>query len=420
MRVSDEDSDSSHLSVPLMQEAHPKSSLRGQGQLSARFVDELCDCCRRMFRATTDAAFIRSEVNGRGSRRIVLFAFFCTDVIGAILWASWCQRYWGERARSPEDESHQACSSFGINHFVLLALSMPVEGAALFLSGWTPWSFWSDGLLLPVWLIRLVLFDVLLWDVSPETLVVDALWFSIMAVMCRVHSLAFTFLVVSQVISLQLVFRWHGAWYLNDVDDVRYGIFSVIMLVIMAGTYALDEQSRLHSHSKLMSLQDQNAQLAESMLRWKVLAEAGSAAGPPQPPGDFGVQAHSGGPPAGQGRHAGSPGPGRLVDIAVGAWSRLTTKAEHPGVTSQHAAAARAHDRESACSREASEVTSSDPDGLVSFDRTHGKRRARQPRTVRFDLPQAARNVVPTRKPSAGIGISIVPSMHMDLRDVME
>ena len=119
------------------------------------------------------------------------------------------------------------------------------EGIMLFLAGKHLWSIWSDGLLLPVWLVRLFFFDVLLWPnlpitiypyyvrfvdstfpgkspadmsipplrikimlesnplksrilvrrlavvprhVSPQNLVGDALWFSVMAVMCRVLS----------------------------------------------------------------------------------------------------------------------------------------------------------------------------------------------------------------------------------------
>lgn len=249
----------------------------------------VCEEPRRAFMDTTDAAFIRSEVNGRRSRRIVLFAFFCTDVIGATLWATWCEGWWGaqggaeEAALRPREAaggwSQDACSSFGINHFLLLALSVPTEGAMLFLAGRNPWSFWSDGLLLPVWLIRLGLFDVLLWNVPPQALMGDALWFSVMAVMCRVHSLALAILVLSQVSSLLVVFLLHGApLNLDSFEEMRYGIYSVAMLVMMAGAYALDEQSRLQSFSTLMSLEDRNAALAERLLRWKVLPESSHGA----------------------------------------------------------------------------------------------------------------------------------------------
>ncbi|CAE8646459.1 unnamed protein product, partial [Polarella glacialis] len=57
------------------------------GQKLAALFENL----KQAFRATTDEAFIRSEVNGRRSRRIVLFAFFCADAIGATLWAWWCE-----------------------------------------------------------------------------------------------------------------------------------------------------------------------------------------------------------------------------------------------------------------------------------------------------------------------------------------
>ncbi|CAE8599567.1 unnamed protein product, partial [Polarella glacialis] len=59
----------------------------------------------------------------------------------------------------------------------------------------------------------------------------------------------------------------------STFDHVRYGVYSVVMLVIVAGAYFLDEQSRLQSHSELAFLQDQNAALAEMMIRWKVLPE---------------------------------------------------------------------------------------------------------------------------------------------------
>lgn len=51
---------------------------------------------------------------------------------------------------------------------------------------------------------RLGLLDVLLWNVPPQILVGDALWFSVIAVMCRVHSLVLWILVSFEVSSLML------------------------------------------------------------------------------------------------------------------------------------------------------------------------------------------------------------------------
>jgi len=115
---------------------------------------------------------------------------------------------------------------------------------------------------------------VLLWNVSPQALVSDALWFAVVAVMCRVHSIALAIVVVSQVLSLVVVFRWHGELRFDSFEHVRYGIYSAAVLVITATAYALDEQTRLQSFMKLMSLQDRNAILAETLLRWKVLPES--------------------------------------------------------------------------------------------------------------------------------------------------
>merc|ERR1719330_1564888 len=50
-------------------------------------------------------------------------------------------------------------------------------------------------------------------------------------------------------------------------------MYGVIMLVIMAGAYLLDEQSRVQSFGKFMSLQDQNAELASNLVRWKAFPE---------------------------------------------------------------------------------------------------------------------------------------------------
>ena len=117
---------------------------------------------------------------------------------------------------------------------------------------------------------RLGLLDVLLWNVPPQILVGDALWFSVIAVMCRVHSLVLWILVSFEVASLMLAL---GGGFVDifAFDHVRYGMYSVVMLIIMAGAYFLDEQTRLQSYGQVMSLQDQNAALAEMMLRWKAM-----------------------------------------------------------------------------------------------------------------------------------------------------
>lgn len=213
-------------------------------------------------------AFIRSQVNGRQSRCIVLAAYFCTDVIGAVFWATWCSDH------GDSSENRGTCSSLGENRLVLLCVGLPVEGVILFLAGLRPVSFWSDGLLLPLWLVRLICFDVLLWGVSPETLVGNALWFAVMAVMCRVHSLLLIILVVSQICSLCMALVWHGATSWNTFELVRYGYFSVAMLIIVTGAYILDEESRYCSYCQLMSMQGNNSALTERLLRWKVLANA--------------------------------------------------------------------------------------------------------------------------------------------------
>mmetsp|Transcript_16556 Transcript_16556/g.42710 ORF Transcript_16556/g.42710 Transcript_16556/m.42710 type:complete len:458 (+) Transcript_16556:62-1435(+) len=279
--VDEEVSSGGLLAAPLLQRHTPVKSFRASCSWVRAALGGTCSFTRRAFFATTDAAFIRSEVNGRQSRRVVLFAFFCTDAIGAFLWACWCENYWdlGVSSGTVVSAQTRACGSFGVNHFVVLFVGMPIEGIVLFSAGRNPWSFWSDGLLLPVWLIRLGLFDVLLWNVSPQMLMGDALWFSVMAVMCRVHSLALLILVGSQIASLCVVLCWHQEAKNNvhGFDFVHYGIYSVTMLIIMAGAYILDEQSRLQSFEQFMSLQDQNAVLAESLLRWKVI--------PSEPPG---------------------------------------------------------------------------------------------------------------------------------------
>mmetsp|Transcript_61719 Transcript_61719/g.130254 ORF Transcript_61719/g.130254 Transcript_61719/m.130254 type:complete len:245 (-) Transcript_61719:52-786(-) len=97
--------------------------------------------------------------------------------------------------------------------------------------------------------------------------------------MCRVHSLALFILVGCQICSLCMLLYWQHNGEVGQpsdgdgsrsYDSVHYGIYSVTMLMIMAGAYILDEQSRLQSFEHFMSLQDQNAILAENLLHWKV------------------------------------------------------------------------------------------------------------------------------------------------------
>mmetsp|Transcript_64958 Transcript_64958/g.120931 ORF Transcript_64958/g.120931 Transcript_64958/m.120931 type:complete len:494 (+) Transcript_64958:39-1520(+) len=228
---------------------------------------------RHWFDQTTDAAFIRSEINGRQSRRVVLVAFFLTDVIGANLWASWCTSDGGDHFSRPGFGDLNACNTFGVNQYIVLVLSLPIEGAALFMAGWRTWSFWSDGFLLPVWLIRLSILDVALWNSDPATLVGDALWFSVLAVMCRVHSLALLILVATQVTSLYVVLAIHGYTGRMTFELVRYGHYNSVMLLGVAGAYITDELSRVRCFSHLMALQDNSSDLAETMIRWKVLTE---------------------------------------------------------------------------------------------------------------------------------------------------
>lgn len=259
------------LKAPLLKPISPWHTSLSGGQAFTQAMSRLRTKVQLLLAPTADADFVRSEVSGRRSRRIVLLAFFCTDVIGALLWATWCQSLWGLSANSRSQgdavaEQLRACASLGINHFVLMALALPIEGVVLFLAGRNPWSFWSDALLLPVWLLRLVVFDALVWSAPPQTLVVDALWFSVMAVMCRVHSLALAILVVSQVASLLAVFWWHGALILDDLDHVRYGVYSISALLIMAAAYALDEQSRARS------IHMSNAAPATAADAWKCVA----------------------------------------------------------------------------------------------------------------------------------------------------
>eukprot|EP00971_Amphidinium_carterae_P145775 2889007-Amphidinium_carterae.1 len=85
------------------------------------------------FEQTTDGAFIRSEINGRQSRRVVLVAFFLTDVIGANLWASWCTSD-RDRFKRTGFGDLNACNTFGVNQYIVLILSLPIEGAALFMA----------------------------------------------------------------------------------------------------------------------------------------------------------------------------------------------------------------------------------------------------------------------------------------------
>jgi len=411
------------LLEPLLQPWHePGTGLETWKQTFRTAADELCGDLGHSLTATTDAAFIRSEVNGRRSRRIVLFAFFCTDVIGATLWATWCESWWGrqpgagamEGARGVEDsyEHRSACSSLGINHFVLLVFSVPVEGVMFYLAGRNPWSFWSDGLLLPVWLIRLGLFDVLLWNVPPQTLVGDALWFCVMAVMCRVHSMALGILVVSQVLSLLLVFQWHGTLKLDTFDHVRYGIYTITMLIIMAGAYLLDEQSRLRSFSELMSLQDNNAALAERLLRWKVLPES-----PSLHPADM----HS------IAQQFGDPLPGQGFLQATAAEAAVAT-AIGQAASSDSAEGSGPAVNEGAMELGAAAVAGTPrPAHVLPPPRSgSGRGSAGSARSVRFALPQDSgdcmdsRCSVPTTRPSAGAGLSLCPPVAMSLMDAME
>eukprot|EP00438_Fugacium_kawagutii_P029451 Skav212643 [mRNA] locus=scaffold681:60750:62035:+ [translate_table: standard] len=105
--------------------------------------------------------------------------------------------------------------------------------------------------------------------------------------MCRVHSLVLWILVAFEVASLMLAlgeggsFTVQATWRLVGPgspgspgspgrSDMGCTV-PVAMLIIMAGAYFLDEQTRLQSFGQVMSLQDQNAALAEMMLRWKAL-----------------------------------------------------------------------------------------------------------------------------------------------------
>ncbi|CAE8672914.1 unnamed protein product, partial [Polarella glacialis] len=55
-------------------------------------------------------------------------------------------------------------------------------------------------------------------------------------------------LVCAQVSSLLIAMAWSGSMTIwSTFDHVRYGVYSVVMLVIVAGAYFLDEQSRLQS-----------------------------------------------------------------------------------------------------------------------------------------------------------------------------
>jgi len=289
-----------------------------------------------------------------------------------------------------------------------------------------PWSFWSDGLLLPVWLIRLCIFDVLLWDVSPQALVGDALWFAVVAVMCRVHSIALAILVVSQVLSLVVVFRWHGDLRFDSFEHVRYGIYSAAVLVITATAYALDEQTRLQSFMKLMSLQDRNAILAEMLLRWKVLPgnsprhsmdqEAPTSTSGPQPQRQLS--------PLRDGL------PGLLPTcLPLAAWqaagpedvstNSLASGSESCRLPGQQMAAV--HPRPSlrqAGGAEGDACNSCRNEVDISFQRRANRRNSNQ--GVRFSLPPQAKGgqgSVPTTRPCAGFG---QPAQPQDMLDVME
>lgn len=246
--------------------------------------------CRSWYVNSTDVGFVRSEVNGRQSRRVVLLAFFCTEVCGAVMWAHWCREHPAEEMElhhrhsgfpqptpaamlggSATGTGKDVCYSFGLDQYVLLAAALPAEGLVLFLAGWKPWSFWSDSLLLPIWLLRLVFFDLVVWKSPPYMLVGDMLWYFVLAVMCRVHSLALVVLVVSMLASLYAALAMRGDLDHGTFDVNRYGHYSAALLIIVAVAYILDEHSRLRSFSQLMRLQDTNSELAERFLRWKVL-----------------------------------------------------------------------------------------------------------------------------------------------------
>lgn len=219
----------------------------------------------RWFVTSTDAAFIRSEVNGRQSRRIVLVAFICTEAVGAVLWAQYCSEQHG---------TTDLCASLGMQSWQLVALLFPVEFALLFLDGWKPWAWWSDCLLIAVFVGRLIFLDVILWTVPLETLIGDMLWFVVLAVMCRVHSLALATLVLVQIVTVYITLC-----RFVDTDDpafefTRYGEYSCAILVIVSCAYIADEQSRIRSFGQLMSLHEQNSALSEMMLRCKVLMDS--------------------------------------------------------------------------------------------------------------------------------------------------
>uniref|UniRef100_A0A7S1WTV9 Uncharacterized protein n=1 Tax=Alexandrium catenella TaxID=2925 RepID=A0A7S1WTV9_ALECA len=384
------------LKAPLLKPISPWHTSLSGGQAFTQAMSRLRTKVQLLLAPTADADFVRSEVSGRRSRRIVLLAFFCTDVIGALLWATWCQSLWGLSANSRSQgdavaEQLRACASLGINHFVLMALALPIEGVVLFLAGRNPWSFWSDALLLPVWLLRLVVFDALVWSAPPQTLVVDALWFSVMAVMCRVHSLALAILVVSQVASLLAVFWWHGALILDDLDHVRYGVYSISALLIMAAAYALDEQSRARSFARFAPLRREDSALADRLLRRKLLPRD------PRP--------EAGDPRCGGGRsiHMSNAAPATAAD----AWKCVATPLK-PILKAGRAPA------DEAALSDLSEQSTADLEAAE-------EPRAPPQRRVRFSLPRGPeRRGAPTQRPSADFVLSPGPRGAVDLLDVME
>ncbi|CAE7652975.1 unnamed protein product [Symbiodinium necroappetens] len=72
-------------------------------------------------------------------------------------------------------------------------------------------------------------------------------------VMCRVHSVVLCILVGFEVCSLMIVLAYQGGFMdFFAFDHVRYGMYSVAMLIIMAGAYFLDEQTRLQSYEQAL------------------------------------------------------------------------------------------------------------------------------------------------------------------------
>lgn len=245
------------------------ASVRKAGFCGARV--QLHTTFRRWLAETTEESFIRSEVNGRQSRRVVLLVFFISDTIGAVSWAMWCSQH--TRTAGGSMPSSRACDSLGVNRFFALSAALPFEGVVLFLAGWWLWSFWSDFLLLPTLLLRLLVFDVFLWGTPATMMFTDILWFVVVAVMCRVHSGALAILIVVMIVAMTITLQLDSPDTLrtSDYEEARIGHYSLYALILVALAYFLDEQRRLRAHSNLLMLQDKNSALAEHLIRWKVL-----------------------------------------------------------------------------------------------------------------------------------------------------